>query len=62
VLAATRRERWLAHTLVGLAEVAVLRGELERADALFRQAHERFSLVEDEARVAAVAERLAALR
>ena len=34
VLGATQRERWIANTLAGLAEIAVLRGDEQRAVGL----------------------------
>ncbi len=43
VLADTGRDRWLAHTLAGLAEAADLRGESERAAQLFVEARDRYA-------------------
>ena len=57
----TQRERWIANTLAGLAEVALLRGDLERAAALLGDARERYALRDDALGVADVEKRLAAL-
>jgi ATP/maltotriose-dependent transcriptional regulator MalT len=61
VLEMTQRPRWIANTLVGLAEVAILRGDAERAFALLSEARERYVTREDAASVTEVEERLAAL-
>ena len=58
VLEATDRERWIANTLAGLAEVALLRGEVERARALLGEARERYAAPGDVLGVADVDERL----
>ncbi len=62
VLGETRRERWIGHTIAGLAEVAVLRGDLERAATLFADARARYVSTDDELGVASVEERLRAVR
>jgi tetratricopeptide (TPR) repeat protein len=61
VLAETRRDRWIAHTLVGLAEVAARRGEPERAAGLLGEARVRYVARRDAAGVEEVDGRLAAL-
>ena len=43
MLGETQRERWIANTLAGLAEVALLRGDAERAPALLADARERYA-------------------
>ncbi len=62
MLGATRRERWIANTLAGLAEVALLRGDRERACALLADARERYAARDDALGVADVEERLRDLR
>jgi predicted ATPase len=57
----THRERWIAHTLAGLAEVTALQGDAERAAALYADARERYASTDDELGVATVEERLRAL-
>ena len=54
-----RRERWIANTLAGLAEVALLRGDVERAAALLADARDRYAARDDALGVADV-ERAAA--
>ena len=61
MLGETQRERWIAHTLAGLAEVALLRGDAERAAALFTEARDRYAADDDAGGVAAVEERLRSL-
>jgi predicted ATPase len=61
VLGETQRERWIAHTLAGLAEVTVLQGDAERAAALFAGARERYAATDDDLGVASVDERLRTL-
>jgi hypothetical protein len=61
VLGATRRERWIAHTLFALAEVALRRGDTERASCLLRDAHDRYSARDDALGVADTEERLRSL-
>jgi predicted Zn-dependent protease len=58
VIRVTQRERWIANTLTGLAEVAVLRGEVERAAVLLADARDRYA-VRDERSASRVDERLA---
>jgi ATP/maltotriose-dependent transcriptional regulator MalT len=61
VLEATARDRWIATTLAGLAEVSLLRGDADRARALLVEARERYAARDDAVGVADVDERLAAL-
>ena len=61
VLEATQRERWIANTLAGLAEVALLRGDEEHASALLADARERYASRDDALGVADVEERLSVL-
>ena len=53
-----QRERWIANTLAGLAEVAVLRGDVQRAAALFTDARDRYAARDDALGVADVERRL----
>ena len=59
MLEATGRDRWIANTLAGLAEVALLRGDADRARALLLEARERYAARDDAVGVADVDERLA---
>jgi tetratricopeptide (TPR) repeat protein len=61
ILGETQRDRWIAHTLGGLADVAALRGDVERAAALFADARDRYASTDDTAGVASVETRLSAL-
>jgi ATP/maltotriose-dependent transcriptional regulator MalT len=61
VLEATGRQRWIANTLAGLAEVALLRGEIERARALLGEARDRYVARGDVLGAADVDERLQGL-
>jgi tetratricopeptide (TPR) repeat protein len=61
VLGETQRERWIAHTLAGLAEIAALRGETDRAVELFRDVLARYAASDDEPGIASVEARLDAL-
>ena len=61
VLGETRRERWIAETLAGLAEVTALRGDPDRAAVLFADARERYAASDDDIGVASVDDRLSAL-
>ena len=61
MLRETQRERWIANTLTGLAEVAVLRGDVERAAVLLADARDRYAVRDDALGVASVDERLAQL-
>ena len=61
-LVETELERWNAHTFAALAEVAVLRGDTQRAVGLFADAKERYAAKQDAIGVAAVEERLRALQ
>ena len=58
MLGATQRERWIANTLAGLAEIAVLRGDEQRAVALLAEARDRYAARHDALGVADVEERL----
>ncbi len=58
VVRETGRDRWIAHTLSGLAEVAVLKGEREQAKTLFTEARDRYTAKHDLAGVADVEKRL----
>ena len=62
VLRVTRRQRWVANTLAGLAEIALLRHDVERATALLEDARDRYASRSDLYGVAAVEERLAELQ
>ena len=59
VLEATRRDRWIANTLAGLAEVALLRGRPDGGDQTAPDARERYAARDDAVGVADVDERLA---
>jgi hypothetical protein len=61
VLGATQRERWIAHTVAGLAEVALLKGDQERASTLFRDVLARYQATDDELGTESVQARLDAL-
>ena len=61
MLGETQRERWIATTLAGLAEVALLRGDVERASGLFADARDRYAARDDALGVADVEERLRSL-
>ena len=58
MLGETQRHRWLASTVAGLAEVAVLRGDAELAGELFRDARDRYASRDDVLGVATIDERL----
>jgi len=58
VLGETQRERWIANTLAGLPEVAVLHGDAERASALLADTRHRYAARDDALGVAEVEERL----
>ena len=53
MLGPTQRERWIANTLAGLAEVALLRGDVDHASALLDDARERYAARDDAPGVAA---------
>jgi hypothetical protein len=61
VLGTTQRERWIANTLSGLAEVAVLRGDPEEAAVLLEEARDRYAVRDDVLGVANAEERLRSL-
>jgi len=42
VLRKTQRDRWIAHTLAGLADVSAIRGDTETVE-LLAEARERFA-------------------
>jgi predicted ATPase len=58
VLVVTERERWIAHTLLALAEVARRRGDVEPALGLLRDAHDRYAARGDALGVADAERRL----
>ena len=49
VIGVTQRERWIAYTLAGLAEVATLQGDAGRAATLFADARDRYASTGDDA-------------
>ncbi len=61
VLGETQRERWIASTLAGLAEVALLRGDVEQAPSSSRDARDRYAARDDALGVATIDERLRSL-
>jgi tetratricopeptide (TPR) repeat protein len=61
VLGATRRPRWLAHTALSRAEVALARGDLELAAQRFAEARGLYALSADRDGLGAVEEREALL-
>jgi hypothetical protein len=61
VLGETQGERWIANTLSGLAEVALLRGDLDQASALLADARDRYAARDDALGVSNVEERLRSL-
>jgi hypothetical protein len=61
VLRATGRERWIANTLAGLADIALLCGDARRASALLTDARDRYAARGDALGVADVEDRLRAL-
>jgi predicted ATPase len=61
VVGETERQGWIAVTVATLAEVAQLRGDAERAQALFEQARDHYLAGGSQAGVAAVQERLQSL-
>ena len=62
VLGDTQLERWNAHTLAALAEVAVLQGDPQRAAGLLADARERYAAKHDAIGVSAVDKRIRALQ
>jgi len=62
VLGETHLERWNAHTLAALAEVAVLQGDPQRAAGLLADARERYAAKHDAIGVSAVDKRIRALQ
>ena len=54
MLGETQRDRWDAHTVAGLAEVALLRGDRERAGELFAEARDRYASKQDAQGVATI--------
>ncbi|MBV8218364.1 MAG: tetratricopeptide repeat protein, partial [Solirubrobacterales bacterium] len=61
VLGPTQRERWIANTVAGLAEIALEQGNPDRAVALLREARERYASRHDTLGVEDVEERLRAI-
>ena len=61
VLAPTQRERWIASTIAGLAEVSSLRGDAERAAELLADARRRYAAGGDAVGLANIDERLGRL-
>ena len=61
VLGPTQRERWIANTLAGLAEVAAQRGNTDHAIALLAEARERYADRHDALGAAGVEQRLGSL-
>ena len=61
VIGVTHRERWIAYTLAGLAEVATLQGDTGRAATLYADARDRYASTGDELGIASVDERLRAV-
>jgi len=57
-VAETHRDRWIARTVAGLAETALLRGDEQRAVELFAEARAHFVAGHEDAGVALVDERL----
>jgi ATP/maltotriose-dependent transcriptional regulator MalT len=49
VLGPTQRERWIANTLIGLADVALLRGNADQATVLLADARDRYAARHDAA-------------
>jgi predicted ATPase len=62
VLGETQLERWNAHALAALAEVAVLQEDPDRAAGLLADARERYAAKQDSIGVATVDERLLVLQ
>jgi predicted ATPase/DNA-binding SARP family transcriptional activator len=61
-LGETQMERWNAHTFAALAEVAVARGDEQRAVELLNEAGERYAARQDSIGVAAIDERIRSLQ
>ena len=59
MLKATQRDRWIANTLTGLAEVSLLRGDPAEAIRLLHDARDRYAARDDAVGVADVEQRLA---
>ena len=62
VIRATHRERWIANTLLGLAEVATLRDDPSRAADMLQEARERYAASRDAAGVENVEQRMRELQ
>ena len=60
VLGAARLDRWIGHTLAGLGELALLRGDPGLAARHFAEARERYAAKDDRRGIAAAEERLRA--
>ena len=61
MIGVTHRERWIAYTLAGLAEVATLQGDAGRAATLFADARDRYASTGDDVGIASVDDRLRAV-
>ena len=61
ILGATERESWIANTLVGLAEVARLRGNVQEASELLADARSRYDARDDVPGLIDVRERMRSL-
>ena len=62
VVGETQLERWNAHTLAALAEVAVLQGDPQRATGLLADARERYAAKHDAVGVSTVDKRIRSLQ
>jgi len=60
VLGAARLDRWIGHTLAGLGELALLRGDPGLAARRFAEARQRYAVKDDRRGIAAAEERLRA--
>jgi predicted ATPase len=60
VLAAARLDRWIGHTLAGLGELALLRGDPGLAARHFAEARQRYAVKDDRRGIAAAEQRLRA--
>jgi len=58
VLAAARLDRWIGHTLAGLGELALLRGDPGLAARHFAEARQRYAVKDDRRGIAAAEQRL----
>jgi predicted ATPase len=60
VLGAAQLDRWIGHTLAGLGELALLRGDVGQAARRFAEARQRYAVKGDRRGIAAAEERLRA--